>query len=283
MRALRGARLSAPSAPSARVQQCGAARAAGTRYTVRRGDTLSAVASQAYPGGDRHMRQRELVAIYRTNPTAFHGNMNLLLSGSRLDLPGSTEVDAISPGEASSEVRRQYSAWAGAHCGRHDPCRHRSQRAAAPGAAAGVGEDTGGWRSPRPPTPTALPPALASAASAAAAAASAAALNQRVQQLESQLAESQRLLQLRNADLAALQARAAQSAANKAPAPTAPAATAPAPAPAAAPPPPPGRPYRPGADATGKHRAARRAERERHATGGSAGGQAEERAGRGQQ
>jgi pilus assembly protein FimV len=67
-----------------------------------------------------------------------------------------------------------------------------------------------------------------------------------VQQLESQLAESQRLLQLRNADLAALQARAAQSAGNNAaapvPAPTPPATSANAPAPAAAAPPAPSPP-----------------------------------------
>jgi pilus assembly protein FimV len=51
------------------------------------------------------------------------------------------------------------------------------------------------------------------------------------------LAESQRQLQLRNADLAALQARAAQSAANNAAAPTAPSAAVKAPAPVAVPPP----------------------------------------------
>jgi pilus assembly protein FimV len=217
-------------------------RAAGTRYTVRPGDTLSAVASQAYPGGDRHMRQRELVAIYRANPAAFQGNMNLLLSGARLDLPGDTELDAISPGEASSEVRRQYAAWAGTH------------GAAAAAARSSNGEAANGQLHLVPPqeaakTPASAAPAATPASSAAAAAASAAtaanaanaantaALNQRVQQLETQLAESQRLLQLRNADLAALQARAAQSANNAAaPAPTAPAPAATAPAPAAAPP-----------------------------------------------
>jgi pilus assembly protein FimV len=223
-----------------------ASHSAGGRYTVRPGDTLSAVASQNYPGGDRHMRERELVAIYRANPTAFQGNMNLLLSGSRLDLPGDAQLDAISPGEASAEVHRQYSAWAGAH-------------GAGAQAHAGNGEAASGQLRLVPPQETARAPAsgapsaaapaapataasnAAAAASAAAAAANAAALNQRVQQLESQLAESQRLLQLRNADLAALQARAAAApAASAPPAPTpapAPAATAPVPAPPAAAPP----------------------------------------------
>jgi pilus assembly protein FimV len=229
------------SAASAQPSRSAAPHAGGGRYTVRPGDTLSAVASQNYPGGDRHMRQRELVAIYRANPTAFQGNMNLLLSGSRLDLPGDAQLDAISPGEASAEVHRQYSAWSSAH-------------GAGTQAHAGNGEAASGQLRLVPPQETARTPAsgapaapaapgapasapsnaatAASAASAAAAAANAAALNQRVQQLESQLAESQRLLQLRNADLAALQARAAAT-----PAPTAPAPTVAAP-PAAAPPPP---------------------------------------------
>jgi pilus assembly protein FimV len=224
--------------------QVSAARSAGSRYTVRPGDTLSAVASQAYPGSDRSMRARELVAIYRANPTDFEGNMNLLLAGSRLELPGDTELQAVSPGEASAEVHRQYADWAGAH--------------GAGASHAGGGEAASGQLRLVPPqesarsapsaAPSAASPATpaappAGAASSVAAAASAAALNQRVQQLESQLADTQRQLQLRNADLAALQARAAQSAANNAAPPSAPPAAAkpavpatpptPAPAPAA--------------------------------------------------
>jgi pilus assembly protein FimV len=233
------------SAASAPVSRSGASPAGGGRYTVRPGDTLSAVASQNYPGGNRHMRERELVAIYRANPTAFQGNMNLLLSGSRLDLPGDAQLDAISPGEASAEVHRQYSAWAGAH-------------GTGTSGHAGNGEQASGQLRLVPPQETARAPAsgapapsaapapvptssnAAAAASAAAAAANAAALNQRVQQLESQLAESQRLLQLRNADLAALQARAAVTPAPTAKPPAAAAPPAPTPAPpVAAPTPPP--------------------------------------------
>jgi pilus assembly protein FimV len=222
----------AASAGNASAGKVSAARAAGTRYTVRSGDTLSAVASQAYPGSDRSMRARELVAIYRANPAAFEGNMNLLLAGSRLELPGDSELQAISPGEASAEVRRQYADWAGAHGG---------------GGARAGGEAASGQLRLVPPQESARTPPSATSgtpasnaaptAAAGAAAANTAALNQRVQQLESQLAESQRQLQLRNADLAALQARAAQSAANNAAAPTAPSAAAKAPAPVAVPPP----------------------------------------------
>jgi len=205
--------------------------AGGTRYTVRPGDTLSAVASHAYPGSDRHLHERELVAIYRANPNAFQGNMNLLLSGSRLDLPGDADLDAISPGEASSEVRRQYQAWAGNHGGGTPP------------SHGGGGEAATGQLRLVPPqqsakTPPSTGPATASpaaSAAAAAAAASTAALNQRVEQLETQLADAQRQLQLRNADLAAMQARAAAAAAATAAAPATPAPTTPT-APTATPP-----------------------------------------------
>jgi pilus assembly protein FimV len=227
----------ASSAP-ANSNRSGGAHAATSRYTVRPGDTLTAVASQAYPGADRHLRERQLVAIYRANPAAFLGNMNVLLSGSRLDIPGDTDIDAISPGDASSEVRRQYAAWAGTHGG-------------ATAARAGNGEPASGQLHLVPPQEAAKTPASAPNTAPAAPSANAgapggggnnAALTQRVQQLEAQLAESQRLLQLRNADLAAMQARAAQAATNNAapPGPTvAPKPTPPAAAPTPVPTPPP--------------------------------------------
>ena len=244
--------MAATTAPPAQTTEAAAAAPAGSnrtgtghaasRYTVRPGDTLSAVASQAYPGGDRRMRERELVAIYRTNPNAFQGNMNLLLSGSRLDLPGDTELDTISPGEASAEVRRQYAAWAGTHGTAGAQARAGNGEAASgqlrlvPPQESAKTPASGAPNAAATPSQPAASPAASSAANAAAAASAAAAtaaLNQRVQQLEGQLAESQRLLQLRNADLAALQARAAQSTANV-PAPTPPSTTA-TPAPAAPP------------------------------------------------
>ena len=223
---------------------------AGGSYTVRRGDTLSGITAQAYGAGDRITRQRELVAVYRANTSAFDGNMNLLRSGSQLSLPGDAEVVAISPGEAAAEVHKQYSAWNSSH--------------GAPQAAAAAGGTSAGAGQLRlvPPQESAPAPANAAAAAAggnatpthnnpganegAANSAAAAALQQRVTQLETQLAESQRLLQLKNSELASLQARSAPAAAAPSvpppaptPAPAAPVASAPAPvaAPPAAPPP----------------------------------------------
>src|SRR5581483_8401237 len=52
-------------------------------------------------------------AIYRANPGAFHSNMNVLYSGRVLKLPGDSELEAIGPGEALTEVRQQYASWRG--------------------------------------------------------------------------------------------------------------------------------------------------------------------------
>jgi pilus assembly protein FimV len=206
---------------------------AGGSYTVRNGDTLSSVAAQSYPGSDRAARERQLVAIYRANPNAFEGNMNLLRAGSKLTLPGDAELSAISPGEASSEVHRQYQTWSGNH-------------AAAPSGSGQLHlvppqESAGAPSAAAPGSASSTAPA--SGAGSAAAAANTAALNQRVQQLEAQLAESRRLLQARSDELAQLQARATQASKTPAPTPAPPppvpvATPAPVAAQNAAPPPP---------------------------------------------
>jgi pilus assembly protein FimV len=232
---------SSPSA-SASAAPMASGKSAGGSYTVRSGDTLSGITAQAYGAGDKIARQRELVAVYRANTPAFDGNMNLLRAGSRLSLPGDAEVTAISPGEASAEVHKQYSAWNSAH----------GASAAASGSTSGAGQLrlVPPQESAQAPANTATaatgsnatparnnPSANEGAANSAAAAAAAAGLQQRVTQLETQLAESQRLLQLKNSELAALQARSAPSAVAPPapPAPSAPPAATPTPAPTPAP------------------------------------------------
>jgi pilus assembly protein FimV len=220
-------------------------------YTVRPGDTLYSVATQAYGAGNRSARQRELVGIYRANPAAFEGNMNLLRSGSRLSLPGDEAIAAISPAEASAEVRQQYADWnanrgAAASSARGGSANGQLRLVTPKESAQSPGNAAAGSAAAPARPPTGSSPAAASAPATAA-------LTDRVQQLEAQLAESQRLLQLRSTELAALQARARQAAnapptaATTAPAAATPAAPAPAaqtpapaaptPAPAASPPP----------------------------------------------
>lgn len=188
--------------------------AAGT-YQVRRGDTVSGIAA-GIVGETSNRINQAVVAIYQGNTAAFDGNVNLLRSGAILRLPDAAAISAIDANQALLELRRQATQW----------------RSGVPAAAP----------EPRlklvPPAAPAAPPASTTAPAAGST------LESRVAALESQLAESRRLLELRNAELAAAQA-AAQRATAPQPAapveqvsgqPAAPAAPVPAtPAPVAAP------------------------------------------------
>ncbi len=79
---------------------------------MQRGDTLSAIAAQHYPNSER---ERALIALYKANPSAFEGNMNVLHAGATLQVPAEASLAAIAPGEANAEVSAQYHAWAGSH------------------------------------------------------------------------------------------------------------------------------------------------------------------------
>ncbi len=168
----------APASAAASAPSAAAASAAGGSYVVQRGDTLSLIAARNYPNSQR---ERALVALYHANPSAFEGNMNVLHAGAALQLPDAASVAAIGPGEASSEVGSQFHAWAGSHGG-------REQLHLVPPTESGAG------------TP----------GSGASAAGETAALQQRVTTLQQQLAESQRLLDLKNAELANLQKQLGQ-------------------------------------------------------------------------
>jgi pilus assembly protein FimV len=160
-------------------------------YLVRPGDTLSRIAQEQVTGGDPAQRDRAMIAIFRANPSAFEGNINVLRSGAVLRLPDGSDVAAVDPGEAAREVRRQSAAWSGS--------RGESSAAAADPRLRLVvptGESDGGGGS-----------------------AETQALRDRVSQLESELAESRRLLELRNAELARLQSAGEVTAPAAVPAP----------------------------------------------------------------
>jgi pilus assembly protein FimV len=193
---------------------------AGSSYRVRPNDTLWKIASAAHPG-KRSDVNRAMVAIYQSNPQAFDGNINVLRSGSLLKIPSASDVSAISASAAAAEVARQYRMWR-------------------EGVPATEGPDATGGRL-RLVTPEQGTTAASTSTSPPAAAATGAGspeLQSKVQQLEAELAEAKRLLEVRNAELATLQGQAAP-APGVAPAPeAAPAAGAPAVAPEAAVPPP---------------------------------------------
>ncbi|MEZ5498921.1 MAG: FimV/HubP family polar landmark protein [Steroidobacteraceae bacterium] len=151
--------------------------AGGDSYRVQRGDYLSRIARQ-YAGGSNS--ERLMVGIYRANPDAFNGNMNELRAGTVLRIPDSGAVAAIGASEASAEIRSQYASWAGRNRGTGSTSGDRL-RLVTPGEPGGETISAGG--------------------------AEAASLQARVAELESQLAESRRLLDLKNAELAKLQSQ----------------------------------------------------------------------------
>jgi pilus assembly protein FimV len=169
--------------------------AAGSSRVVRRGDTLSGIAGEV-SGGDTRASRRWMVAIYRSNPRAFDGNMNILRSGAELQIPDNSTVEGISASDATSEIRQQYAAWRGT---------------VAP---------TGEVAAEEPGRLKLVPPAAAAAAGAGASTAAPAnpALQARVRELEAQLVESRRLIELRNSEVAQLQARLASQQGARAPA-----------------------------------------------------------------
>src|SRR5262249_12229477 len=123
-----------------------------------------------------------MLAIYQANPSAFDKNMNLMRSGAVLRIPDNADASAISPSEANGEIRRQYAAW----------------RATTPAGAATAAE---------PGHLRLVTPSESDAGGTGASDAETKALRGRVKDLEAQLTDSKRLLEMRNAELAQLQSR----------------------------------------------------------------------------
>ena len=124
-------RLDAGSSTPSSAESAPAA-AEGT-YRVAQGDTLTKIARSLHAdhrGGDI---DQTMIAMYRANPEAFGGNINILRRGAVLRVPGADEIAALNQTEAMSEVHRQMDAWrgSGAHClqrssaSGHAGCRQR--------------------------------------------------------------------------------------------------------------------------------------------------------------
>ncbi|HEX2585228.1 MAG TPA: FimV/HubP family polar landmark protein [Steroidobacteraceae bacterium] len=174
------------SAPSGRTpSRAQTSYEAGDNYAVKKGDTLSKIASQLRTEGVS--TKQLMVALYRANTSAFGSDMNVLRSGAVLRVPATADIEAISPSEASSEVSRQYGIWRNSTVNRE--------------AAAPSGE-----RLRLVPAQQTEPEqsSATSAASKAAAAAEKAAKEQAARKAAEE-AEAKRLLELKNAELAKMQ------------------------------------------------------------------------------
>src|SRR5690606_39706879 len=110
------------------------------QYTVQRGDTLTNIAVREYGQADL---SRALVAIYRANPGAFAGNMNVLRAGATLELPGQADLAAISQSEALAEVRSQMSSWRASISQPDEEPSEARLRLVPPASTGGAGDSSG--------------------------------------------------------------------------------------------------------------------------------------------
>jgi pilus assembly protein FimV len=197
-----------PAAPPRARASAGTSAASGEAGTrlVQRGDTLSQIAGTLSGTGGAGTRSW-MVAVYQANPSAFEGNMNLMHAGAVLRIPDSATASAIAPSEALTEIRRQYASWHGAP--------------AKPSTAAAAPES--GRLHLVTPDQSAQPGTQPGANGASAA------LEARMHELEAQLQESRRLLEMRNAELAKLQAQIGARGAAAPATPSSPSAAAPNP------------------------------------------------------
>ena len=241
----------APAAPAA------AAAKPGEVGPVARGQTLWSIANQVRPDAAVSVNQM-MIALLRANPEAFDGdNVNRLRQGSVLRVPGQEDVARLSAAQAAELVNRQASAWRTPRAPVPQPA-----ESAAPAAPSGDIAASAPAR-PAAPRPNAarleiVPPSGAAARSAQSGAAAgaggtelraelvqtreelaarnaeAAELRSRVADLEKQQTDRQRLIELQDSQMKAMQERLRQLEAQPATpaAAAAPAAVAPAPAPA---------------------------------------------------
>jgi pilus assembly protein FimV len=164
-----------PEARAPRAASPSAAAAAAGTVQVSRGDTLTKIARSLQSEGAANIDQT-MIALYRSNPEAFGGNINILKRGAVLRVPDADQIAALNQKEAMSEVHRQMDAWRSGAGAESAPSGHL--RLVTPGTGAGTGNAASG---------------------------EAQALKDRVKDLEGQLAESKRLIDIRNAELSALQ------------------------------------------------------------------------------
>lgn len=201
--------------PAAR-RATAASSASGDNYRVDRNDTLWQIALEVRPDSSHSVHQT-MLAIQRLNPDAFiNGNINRLRSGQVLRVPSSDDIRSLSRGEAVNEVARQNQSWGDNTLGaplsaaRRDsaPASNNtgvtgSVRLATPGSGdssvgQGSGDNTGRGR--------ALEGELASSLEELdKAAAENQELTSRVRDLEEQIKTMERLVEVSNSQLRALQ------------------------------------------------------------------------------
>ncbi|MNG85527.1 hypothetical protein D3C79_442870 [compost metagenome] len=187
-------------------------------YTTKRRDTLWQIAARNSNGGSV---QQTMIAIQALNPDAFIGNnINQLKIGQVLRLPDQQQVQAIPQGEANRDVAEQYVAW---RDGRRLGPRARQLDATRRGAAEAAPEriaqgDNLRLVSPGGKAAAGNPKALSDKLAVAQESLDTSRrdndeLKSRMADLQSQLDKLQRLIELKNNQLARLEGQGATAAA----------------------------------------------------------------------
>ncbi|MGO3985524.1 FimV/HubP family polar landmark protein [Pseudomonas sp. SAS7] len=200
-------------------------------YTTQRRDTLWQIAARNTQGGSI---QQTMIAIQALNPDAFIGNnINQLKVGQVLRLPDQQQIQNIAQGEANSEVAEQYAAWReGRRLGPRARQLDATRRGAAEAAPARIAQgDNLRLVSPGNQTGAGQAKALNDKLAVAQESLDTSRrdndeLKSRMTDLQSQLDKLQRLIELKNDQLARLEAQGAAAPAVAAATPTQPAAAA---------------------------------------------------------
>ncbi|WP_258909397.1 FimV/HubP family polar landmark protein [Pseudomonas putida] len=200
-------------------------------YTTQRRDTLWQIAARNTQGGSI---QQTMIAIQALNPDAFIGNnINQLKVGQVLRLPDQQQIQNIAQGEANSEVAEQYAAWReGRRLGPRARQLDATRRGAAEAAPARIAQgDNLRLVSPGNQTDAGQAKALNDKLAVAQESLDTSRrdndeLKSRMTDLQSQLDKLQRLIELKNDQLARLEAQGAAAPAVAAATPAQPAAAA---------------------------------------------------------
>lgn len=97
--------------PATRSATAASSSVSGDNYRVDRNDTLWQIALEVRPDSSHSVHQT-MLALQRLNPDAFvNGNINRLRSGQVLRIPSSDDIRSLSRGEAVNEVARQNQSW----------------------------------------------------------------------------------------------------------------------------------------------------------------------------
>lgn len=85
------------------------AESANTYGPVKQGETLSKIAAAVKP--ETVSMEQMLIALYRANQQAFSGNINRLKTGQILQVPDATQAGSVDHADALKEVRAQAADW----------------------------------------------------------------------------------------------------------------------------------------------------------------------------